>query len=213
MADPISSPSIGTSATTGGSTTTKTLPNQQRIHFISIISRNDKPLYIQAFVEEPNADGTTEVKSEAANRFLKYNFLSHMALDIFSSPTSLSLREQQQDNEGVLLLFIQDEVTVYGYETNNELKIIIGMAINSELAVPSSVSRNSSSLTRTPSTTSKSSKNTLKDLVLQIHKCYLRTIFNPFNNLEMDNDGDDNESILASTTFDKNMHKIVSNWN
>lgn len=213
MADTLSSPSIGTSATTGGSTTTKILPNQQRIHFISLISRNDKPLYIQAFDEEPNADGTTEVKSEAANRFLKYNFLSHMALDIFSSPTSLSLREQQQDSEGVLLLFIQDEVTVYGYETNNELKIIVGMGINSEIAGPSTVSRNSSSLTRTPSTTSKSSKNTLKDLVLQIHKCYLRTIFNPFNNLKMDNDGDDNESILASTTFDKNMHRIVSNWN
>lgn len=192
MSDPLSIPSISTPATSTNASTAKASSNHQHIHFISLISRNDKPLYIQAF-----DNGTPEAKGETANRFLTYNFLSHMALDVFSSPTSLSLREQQQDNDGVLLLFIQDEVTVYGYETNNELKIIVGMGIST-----------------LPSLPAKSTKPTsLKDLVLRIHKCYLRTIFNPFNNFKAEDEDDDNQSILASTTFDTNIHKIVSEWN
>ena len=109
------------------------------IQFVSLISRTDKPLYIQSFLpeiapapKELTTDEPTEsVQSTSTiNKCLKINFFSHKAQDIFSSPTSLALREhqqQQQNSDGVLLLFIQDQVIVYGYESNNGLKIIVGM--------------------------------------------------------------------------------------
>ncbi|EDK38247.2 hypothetical protein PGUG_02345 [Meyerozyma guilliermondii ATCC 6260] len=102
-----------------------------RICFVSLVSRDDSPLYIQAFDLPKNVTGEDTVN---ANRFLKYNFLSHMALDIFASPMTLSLHEQQQQEQrsaeldlgGATLLFVQDDVTVYGNETSTGLKIIVG---------------------------------------------------------------------------------------
>ena len=98
------------------------------VNFVALISRDDKPLYIQSFdLGLPEK----QITKDDANKFLKYNFLSHMALDVFSSPMSLSLREQQQQQhlgDGILLLFIQDEVMVYGMETNNGLRIVVGVS-------------------------------------------------------------------------------------
>lgn len=153
------------------------------VSFISLISRSDQPLYIQLFLPGSNDPAT-------ANEFLKFNFLSHMGLDVFSSPTSLTLREQQQQhqsNQGVapiyLLLFIQDGILVYGYETNNGLKILVGLV--------------------EPETTER-----LNQLFLKIHKCYLRAVCNPFNGGVEDAD----KSIENSATFDRNLKQVVAQW-
>lgn len=190
------------------------------IQFISLISRTDKPLYIQAFnIDDDHDDDDKEIQTDNkisttnvnANKFLKFNFLSHMALDIFASPSSLSLREQQQqsqqqqsNNKGdlnTILLFIQDQIMVYGYETNNGLKIIIGFDQNYQINF----------------------KN-LDKLFLNIHKCYLRTIFNPLNgiinnssSLSSNNNNvfdhiDESEILLQSSTFDKNIKKLVNSF-
>lgn len=150
--------------------------------FVSLISRTDQPLYIQLFLPE-----STDAAN--ANEFLKFNFLSHMALDVFSSPALVTLREQQQlhTKTGVppifLLLLVQDDVSVYGYETNNGLKIIVG------LAKPPATAR-------------------LNELLLTIHKCYLRAICNPFNAV-----GDDvDKSIENSPTFDRRLKEVVKAW-
>ena len=197
------------------------------IQFISLISRNDKPLYIQSFNIGDEEDDGTNMNPINADKFLKYNFLSHMALDIFTSPSSLSLREQQQqqqqqdknhqngDNQiSIILLFIQDQIMVYGYETNNGLKIVIGLdqTINSTIIT----NNNEEFLTK------------LRKLFLDIQKCYLRTIFNPLNQIyttletgigkTVDNDNDydndyDDENILQSPTFDRNIKKLVNSYN
>lgn len=153
-----------------------------QVLFVSLISRDDKPLYIQSFDTDLEAADET-VKAQNANKFLKYNFLSHMALDVFSSPISLSLKEHQTD--GVLLLFIQDDVSVYGFETNNGLKIVVGMG-DEEPAM-----------------------STVKTLFSSIHKRYLRTICNPFSDLS----GSTNENLLQTPSFDKGIGQIVSEWN
>ncbi|KAK6461887.1 hypothetical protein DFJ63DRAFT_314517 [Scheffersomyces coipomensis] len=191
-------------------------PNHLSLRFISLISRNDKPLYIQSF----NHDDTS------SDNFLKYNFLSHMALDIFASPSSLNLREQQYlhyinhhphqppppsspqgqtvspANGGIILLFIQDSIQVYGYETNNGLKIIIGIS-------------------NTSTTHSKINFQDINILFKNVYKCYLRLICNPFNNSLVNNlnggtsHNDDNstgDQIIENVTFDNNIKKIVSNW-
>ena len=203
-------------------------PPNNPIQFISLISRNDKPLYIQAFnigeeeeeekQEEKQEGNTTPMNHTNADKFLKYNFLSHMALDIFTSPSSLSLREQQQqqqqqdthqngDQIPVILLFIQDQVMVYGYETNNGLKIVIGLDQTRNFN-DNGNGNHQNSLTK------------LRKLFLDVQKCYLRTIFNPLNqiyinlgtgiSLNDDDDGDD--SILQSPTFDRNIKKLVNSY-
>lgn len=199
-------------------------PPNNPIQFISLISRNDKPLYIQAFnigeEEEEEKQGekqegnTTPMNHTNADKFLKYNFLSHMALDIFTSPSSLSLREQQQqqdthqngDQIPVILLFIQDQVMVYGYETNNGLKIVIGLDQTRNFN-DNGNGNHQNSLTK------------LRKLFLDVQKCYLRTIFNPLNQLYINlgtgislNDDDDDDSILQSPTFDRNIKKLVNSY-
>lgn len=162
------------------------------VQFVSIISRQDKPLYIQSFIK---SDGDS-FDEQQTNQFLKFNFLSHMALDIITSPSSINLREQQQQfhesQAGIdkqppiyLLLFIQDSISVYGYETSNGIKFIIGLKYLSSTAE-------------------------LNDLFSQIHKCYLRTICNPFNNV---NELTDQENLLNSPTFDSRVENIVSKFN
>ncbi|KHC74835.1 hypothetical protein MGS_03893 [Candida albicans P78042] len=201
-------------------------PPNNPIQFISLISRNDKPLYIQAFnigeEEEEEKQGekqegnTTPMNHTNADKFLKYNFLSHMALDIFTSPSSLSLREQQQqqdthqngDQIPVILLFIQDQVMVYGYETNNGLKIVIGLDQTRNFN-DNGNGNHQNSLTK------------LRKLFLDVQKCYLRTIFNPLNQIYInsgtgislnDDNVDDDDSILQSPTFDRNIKKLVNSY-
>ncbi|CCG21846.1 hypothetical protein CORT_0B01270 [Candida orthopsilosis Co 90-125] len=175
------------------------------IQFVSLISRTDKPLYIQSFIseigsnpKEANTDGTTEsVQSTSTiNKFLKFNFFSHMALDIFSSPTSLSLREQQQQQQntnGVLLLFIQDQVIVYGYESNNGLKIIVGMDQSAII-----------------------NQDNLYQFITSVYKLYLRVVCNPFKNFgigQQDEQEDGNEEdVLNSPKFDEGVKKLVDNF-
>ncbi|CAI5759363.1 unnamed protein product [Candida verbasci] len=146
-------------------------PMENPIQFISIISRNEKPIYIQQF--------NTDTKN--VNKFLKYNFLSHMALDLFTSPTSLSLKEQQGNND-IILLFIQDQIMVYGYETNNGLKILIGLNQNYTIDLKK-----------------------LKVLFLNIHKSYLKILFNPFNQMSQEDE-------IENKSFDENLKKLVSEF-
>ncbi|GEQ72596.1 hypothetical protein JCM33374_g6283 [Metschnikowia sp. JCM 33374] len=172
------------------------------VHFISLISRDDQPLYIQSFdsgpkrdeidpknpVQSPtssSADPISCLSAEDANKFLKYNFLSHMALDVFASPMSLHLREQQGDPDGVLLLFIQDDVTVYGMETNNGLKMVVG--ISEEVNY----------------------RPRVKSLFSQIHRSYLRAVCNPFTDVSSSGD---QEKILHTDSFDRRIKGIVSGW-
>lgn len=170
------------------------------IQFVSLISRQDKPLYIQSFVE--NAAGDLELAKEAqTNTLLKFNFLSHMGLDILTSPTSLNLREQQQryhetqgskplDPPVYLLLFIQDNISVFGYETSNGVKIIVGLANTNEL-------------------------EGLNSLFRSIHKSYVRCVCNPFNNMKFNHldDAGAQDNVLQSATFDHNITSIVAKWN
>ena len=83
------------------------------ILFVALISRNTRPLYMQMFekgqknesldgdqarsAEQTSGEATKEDLSHKENReagsFLKYNFLAHMALDVFAAPLALAARE------------------------------------------------------------------------------------------------------------------------
>lgn len=90
------------------------------ILFVLFISRDNRPLYIQPFVPGDAAPRTELLDpDQAANEVLKYNFLSHTALDTILLPLHEALSTPQ-------LLFIQDLVAVYGCESNTGLKIVVG---------------------------------------------------------------------------------------
>lgn len=69
------------------------------ISFISIIKAN-KPLYIQCFTDGNN---------------LKYNYLTHMALDILTTSARSGL------------LFIQDNTYIYSYTSSDNTHFVIGL--------------------------------------------------------------------------------------
>lgn len=179
-----------------------------KVKFVSIISRDDKPLYIQAF----DLDQAEFNDPKNANKFLQYNFLSHMALDILASPISLQIREQQdstEDNEGVILLFIQEGVTVYGYETSTALKLVIGLGRDDE------ESRKQENDDKSGNTgnikAERDGVKRIKDIFMQIHKCYIKAICNPFSNFDDENQG--LEEMLQNERFDHNIKRIVNEWN
>lgn len=67
-----------------------------------------------------SASKETLVDELSENEILEYQFLSNMALDVFLSPF------YEGEQGAPVLLFIQDGINIYGYETNTGLKILIG---------------------------------------------------------------------------------------
>ncbi|OWB57700.1 hypothetical protein B5S28_g3666 [[Candida] boidinii] len=120
------------------------------------------------------------IEERHTNEILKYNFLSHMSLDIFESPYF----EPNKIKDNCNLLFVQDGVYVFGFESNTGLKIILGTSrkeseiLNSDLSI----------------------------VFKEIHKSYLRLICNPFKSI-------DDTSTIENKNFDKRIFNIVENWN
>lgn len=171
------------------------------ILFVAFISRDAKPLYMQMFdsppkrldqptlrpedaasesTAMPNQEATKNQPKNEAGTFLKYNFLAHMALDIFSAPVSLSSRESLPD--GVILLFVQDDVAVYGMESNSGLKIVVGT--NEEM-----------------------DPGALLRLFRRLHRAYVRTVCNPFSEVLS---APDCENMLQTDSFDAKIRGAIS---
>lgn len=130
-------------------------------------------------VSDFNVENEKQTSDRDAGVFLKYNFLAHMALDVFASPLALSSRENLP--EGVILLFIQDDVVVYGMETNNGLKVVVGM--DDEMVRPK-----------------------LVELFTRIHRCYIRTVCNPFSEVLGVRDC---ENMLQTDKFDAKIREAI----
>lgn len=124
-------------------------------------------------------DDHRETSDQDAGMFLKYNFLANMALDVFASPLALASRENLP--EGVVLLFIQEDVAVYGMETNNGLKIVVGM--DDEMVRPK-----------------------LLELFSRIHRCYIKAVCNPFSEVLGVRDC---ENMLQTDKFDSKIKDAI----
>ncbi|ODV85862.1 hypothetical protein CANARDRAFT_22648 [[Candida] arabinofermentans NRRL YB-2248] len=195
------------------------------IFFVSLISRDNRPLYIQPFspyekqLDQTSSSSTTTnnneltsdeisfVEERNVNELLKYNFLSHMSLDIFESPftptitTASTIPTSTNNNTatGTIvglnsihkiynLLFVQDGIFIFGYETNTGLKIVVG------------ASRKENELEM-------NNQDGLNRIFREIHKAYLSLICNPFKNIDSGNDE------IVNSVFDKKIKKIVDTWN
>ncbi|KAH3672720.1 hypothetical protein WICMUC_004126 [Wickerhamomyces mucosus] len=107
------------------------------------------------------------------NDLLKYHFLSNMALDIFLSDF------YEGDVGKPSLLFIQDGLNVYGYETSTKLRILIGTGFK---ITPDFI-----------------------NIFKQIQRVYLNVVLNPFQNNDPAN-SNINEKKLSSK-IDDIIHK------
>lgn len=91
-----------------------------KVAFVSLISRDGRPLYIYNNGEREE-DGKGKGEGEGIENFLKYNFLSHMSLDVFESTYAPNTSEKPG------LLFVQDGVFIYGYEMSIGVKVVVGI--------------------------------------------------------------------------------------
>ncbi|CDR42009.1 CYFA0S08e02564g1_1 [Cyberlindnera fabianii] len=160
-----------------------------RIFFVSLISRDNRPLHIQEI--EPlrgqevllsdRVDAETGLKPEKPlplevdiNEHLKYHFLSNMALDVFLSPLYTG-------EPGIpTLMFVQDGVCVYGYETNTGLKILVG--------------------------TSEEIDHSFEYIFKSMHKIYLGLVVNPFQS------NDTNELTINEKSMEVKIKNVIKTW-
>ncbi|ESX01352.1 hypothetical protein HPODL_05167 [Ogataea parapolymorpha DL-1] len=147
------------------------------ILFVSLISRDNRPLYIQPFVAGSAADERT------ANELLKYNFLSHMSLDIFESPFAQPAPDPNTKKTYVLL-FVQDGVYVFGHQTSTGLRIVVG-ATRAENELPD---------------------EGLNGVFADIQRAYLKLVCNPFKTIESENEE------IENPRFDRQIKEAVARW-
>ncbi|GMM36381.1 hypothetical protein DASC09_037060 [Saccharomycopsis crataegensis] len=197
------------------------------IYFVALITRDNRPLHIQKFSPfEKSSQGESEIQdddkattsgdtvdaspcfvdSRSANELLKYNFLSNMALDVFSS----ALYEPSSVDQNCSLLFVEDGISVYGYETNTGLKIVVGTATHGAGArgagVISEESGGSGNGGGFIGVGGGDVGKSLDGIFKNIHKAYLRLICNPFQPL-------DENAVISSKKLDKSIVEVVEVWN
>ncbi|KAH3687576.1 hypothetical protein WICPIJ_001437 [Wickerhamomyces pijperi] len=163
-----------------------------RIYFVSIVSRDNKPVHIQPLSHLPGflplpitpLSSTDEQSNEPplpprptdsqSSRFtkeelLKLHTLTNTTLDIFTSPSHSSSSHPANTPR---LLFIQDGVLIYGMQTNTRTKFIVGVSENIRRGEDRDVWERDREIMR----------SRLSGLMKNIWGCYLGTVvLNPFN--------------------------------
>ncbi len=137
----------------------------------------EKPVKAKSFIDERTKE----------NELLKYNFLSHMALDVFDSPFMPVTEPEPRLGHTYNLLFVHDGVFVFGHETSTGMKIVVGCS-------------------REEQTTDSSERN-LNGVFRNINRAYLRLVCNPFISSEKI------DSEIDNVQFDDKISSIVESWN
>jgi hypothetical protein len=185
-----------------------------KIRFVSLISQDNRPLYIQAFISESKEEYNTSTPAaeNEMNELLKYNFLSHMSLDVFESPfcPPSSLATQGKPS----LLFVQDGILVYGLETQTGLKIVIGCSRynnqtiknNDDATIAAKMTGDTLGNLEGYVETDVMEVSDLISITSAIKKEYLRYCCNPFL---------DSKTVteIKSEKFDKNIKGIIDEFN
>lgn len=195
-----------------------------QIRFVSLISRDNRPLYIQAFLPENNeseVDAKNEqgnLKSNEMNELLKYNFLSHMSLDVFESPFAPVGTHSSQGKP--TLLFVQDGILVYGSETLTGLKVVIGCSRYKGIEILDKKAEVTDSVNDAVKVASQKGLGNLEgfaetdmievgaleSIMNSVRKEYIRYSCNPFLDPKK-------ETEINSEKFDQNIKKIVEDFN
>ena len=194
-----------------------------KIKFVSLISRDNRPLYIQSFVstQNENSPSPDAATPEEMNELLKYNFLSHMSLDVFESPFAPVGTHSAKGKP--TLLFVQDGVLVYGSETLTGLKVVVGCSRYSkeaETGTGKGIEAERGPMTVAANVSAEKSLGNLDgfadtdvielsdldSVITAIRKEYLRYSCNPFLDPK-------EETEINSEKFDRQVKRIVEGFN
>ncbi|ODQ55331.1 Sedlin [Saitoella complicata NRRL Y-17804] len=99
-----------------------------RIASVAVIGKRNQPIYLRTF------------PAGSHHPDLKYHYLSHTALDIFterlSPPTSSSHSSSGVQLDAYLgLLYSIEDLSVYGYTTNTGVKFVLTVVVGEEEVV------------------------------------------------------------------------------
>ncbi|KAK9364759.1 Sedlin, N-terminal conserved region-domain-containing protein [Lipomyces kononenkoae] len=144
-----------------------------RIYLVALMGRENNPLYVRDFVPETastpisrepepagNGDsGSVEAVSTkistSRDRELRFQFLAHISLDVFAA----RLPQKTSDSD-FGLLFVQDEIAMYGWMTNTGVKIVLGFASGEIIG------------------------NEIRSIFRAIHFAYISLVCNPFYSVD-----------------------------
>jgi hypothetical protein len=172
---------------------------------LSIIGKNNKPLFIREFDENLSTDSIFEellfglpapeerVSSSCITCSTRHQFIMHAALDRFEQlagpPPGYGWRKPGEtgvDGMFVGLLYPVEDMRVYGYVTTTRIKLVLVVEDDALPEMQSSID------------------NDIKALLSKIHELYVEDLLNPFK---------DTGSAIVSKRFEDRVQRFVNAFN
>lgn len=175
---------------------------------LSIIGKNNEPLYVREFDENMTVDlmseellfglqsnkvDTNRMHDDTTSCSPRHQFIMHAALDRFSQlsgpPPGYGWRKQGAsgvDGMFVGLLCPVEDLRVYGYATTTRIKILLVVEDDAVPKLQSSID------------------NDIKSLLSKIHQLYIEDLLNPFKDIG---------STIVSKRFDQQAYQHISDFN
>jgi hypothetical protein len=172
---------------------------------LSIIGKNDEPLFIREFDENLSTDSIFEellfglpapeerVSSSSITCSTRHQFIMHAALDRFEQlagpPPGFGWRKPGAigvDGMFVGLLYPVEDMRVYGYVTTTRIKFVLVVEDDALPEMQSSID------------------NEIKALMSKIHELYIEDLLNPFKDIG---------SAIVSKRFEDRVQRFVTAFN
>lgn len=178
----------------------KTKTIEQEIRFVAFLDSDNNPLLHQIFYPD-SKDMNEEIKYQ---KIMRCSFLSEIASVVENG--DLVKPYSGKNNDAFKLVFVDDNIEVYHYSNRVTLQIIVGLE----------------NLTKSPKTMENHNEiliqknKIIKDIFMDFHFCYIKTICNPFFFYLNNQDNDENDpkyALHANKSFEKNISNLVSSWN
>ncbi|KAK9470303.1 Sedlin [Dipodascopsis tothii] len=120
-----------------------------KIEIVALMGRENNPLFVEVYGPSSQSISSRDPKS------LRYHFLAHISLDIF-----VAKLPQKTTDSDFGLLYVQDDIAMYGWMTNTGVKIVLGFASGDVVG------------------------NDIKSIFRAIQHAYISLVCNPFYNLD-----------------------------
>jgi len=138
---------------------------------VAFISSQNHPILVRTFVTDANGDRTE-------SDLLKAHYAAHTSLDVFDERVGPNIKSMDCY---LGLLYVLDEIAVYGYLTPTKLKIVVALTVTDAVVKDSEVMM----------------------LFRALHTAFYRCVSNPFLRLGLTESAtNDTAQLLKSTRID-----------
>ena len=169
----------------------RTAPLTMTIVALSIIGKENQPLYLRTFGQQPGGGATDNMQGSGGE--LRFHFICHTALDFVEEKVEAQRHASGASGAGagaaggskldmyLGLLFPFEEYCIHGYLTNTRIKLIA--VVDEEDAKDAE----------------------MRALFRRLHTLYIDTISNPFFAADAE--------LSTSTSFQRQLERIVEAYN